>query len=156
FLVGFSGALLLMCGVGLIDDIWEVRGRQKLLAQFVAVGLIVCSGLTVREISILGWKCDLGLLAVPFTMAWLVGAINALNLIDGLDGLAGTVSVVLSGTIGVLAAASGRPAEAAFCWALMGGTLGFLIYNWSPAKIYLGDAGSLMIGLALGVLAMRV
>jgi UDP-GlcNAc:undecaprenyl-phosphate GlcNAc-1-phosphate transferase len=85
-----------------------------------------------------------------------VGAINAFNLIDGLDGLAGTVGIIAALTVGTLAAMTGRVVEAALCSMLAGSMLGFLVFNWYPARIYLGDAGSMVVGLVLGVLAMRV
>ncbi|HUQ71074.1 MAG TPA: MraY family glycosyltransferase, partial [Planctomycetaceae bacterium] len=85
-----------------------------------------------------------------------IGAINAFILIDGLDGLAGTVGVIAAATLGILAAVTGHIVEAAICSVLVGSMLGFLVFNWFPARIYLGDAGSMLLGLVLGVLAMRV
>lgn len=155
FSLGFLGACALICFIGLLDDYFEIRGRQKLAAQFVAVCLVVQGGLVIKTVSLFGWNLDLGLLAGPFTMFWLLGAINALNLIDGIDGLAGTVGVILSGTFAGLALMTGHPADAMCAAALAGGILGFLIYNLPPAKVYLGDAGSMLIGLALGVMAIR-
>lgn len=156
FLIGLLGAMLLVAAVGLVDDLWEIRGRQKLVAQILAVGLVVAAGLEIERVTLFGWVWDLGPLAVPFTIVWLVATINAVNLIDGLDGLAGTVAVILACTIGTLALSSGRPSDAAYCWILAGSVLGFLVYNWAPARIYLGDAGSMTIGLVLGVMGIRV
>ncbi|MDZ4688208.1 MAG: MraY family glycosyltransferase [Planctomycetaceae bacterium] len=156
FVFGLTGAAALMVTVGLLDDLYDIRARHKLLAQVVATSVIVAAGLTIQRISLFGWVVELGPLAIVFTVAWLIGAINAFNLIDGLDGLAGTVGVIAAGTVGVLAAATGHVVEAAICSVLVGAMLGFLVFNWFPARIYLGDAGSMLLGLVLGVLAMRV
>ncbi len=155
FTFGLCGAATLICLVGVLDDRFELRGRQKLFAQIVSVFLVVCAGLVIEKVEVFGWQFEMGILAVPFTMFWLLGAINALNLIDGVDGLAGTVSIILSVTIAVLATMTGHDGDALFAWILAGAVLGFLMYNLPPAKIYLGDAGSMLIGLILGVLAIR-
>ena len=156
FTLGLCAAVVAVGLIGLADDILEIRGRQKLIGQILSIGLVVYGGLVIRQVTVLGWELDLGILAVPFTIAWMVGAINALNLIDGLDGLAGSVSVIVALTLGIIAAASGRIQEAIVAWALAGAVAGFLVYNWAPARIFLGDAGSMTIGLILGVLAIRV
>jgi UDP-GlcNAc:undecaprenyl-phosphate GlcNAc-1-phosphate transferase len=88
-------------------------------------------------------------------MFWLLGAINALNLIDGMDGLATGVGIVLSLAVAVMAMLTGHSTEAFLSLALAGGLLGFLMYNSPPASIFLGDAGSMLIGLLLGALAIR-
>jgi UDP-GlcNAc:undecaprenyl-phosphate GlcNAc-1-phosphate transferase len=155
FFLGLLGSSLFIVGVGLIDDRYHLRGRQKLLGQIVAVSILVASGLVVREIQVFDWHMELGLLAIPFTMFWLLGSINALNLIDGLDGLASGVGVILSLAIAGMAWMTMHEADAVVAIALCGGLLGFLIYNFPPASIYLGDAGSMLIGLLLGALAMR-
>ena len=157
--ISFSIGLLLSSSliviVGLVDDRYGLRGRQKLLGQMVAAFVLVMSGLVVRNVEVFGWKFELGLLSIPFTLLWLVGAINALNLIDGLDGLAGAVGVVLSLAIAAIAYMTVHEAESLIAMALCGALLGFLVYNLPPASIYLGDAGTMLIGLLLGTLAMR-
>lgn len=155
FLLGLSGASVFIVAVGLVDDRYQLRGRQKLLGQIVAVSILLASGLVVSRVQLFGWQVELGLLSYPFTMFWLLGAINALNLIDGLDGLAGSVGVVLSLAIAAMSLLTSHGADAIFAMSLCGAILGFLIYNLPPATIYLGDAGSMLIGLLLGALAMR-
>ncbi len=156
FTWGLLAAVAAVGLVGLADDLLEIRGRQKLIGQILSIAFIVFGGLVIRKITILNWEYELGAFAIPFTIVWLVGAINALNLIDGLDGLAGSVSLIMATTLGILAASTGRVQEAVVAWALAGAVGGFLIYNWNPARIFLGDAGSMTIGLILGVLAIRV
>jgi UDP-GlcNAc:undecaprenyl-phosphate GlcNAc-1-phosphate transferase len=151
----FFVATGLICIVGVVDDVWQVRGRYKLLGQTVAAGILVGSGLLVRRIDLLGWDVELGALAVPVTMLWLLGATNAMNLIDGMDGLASTVGAVIAIALCAMAGLVGRDDEAVVAAALAGGLLGFLIYNFPPARVFLGDTGSMMIGLVLGVVAIR-
>ena len=152
---GVTAGAVLICFVGLVDDRFQIRGRQKLLAQIACGLLAIAGGLVIQRISLFGYEIELGLLAVPFTLFWLLGAINALNLIDGMDGLATSVAVVLSMTICFLANLNGHHGEAAVAAVLAGSLLGFLPYNWRPAKIFLGDAGSMFCGYLLGVLAIR-
>lgn len=152
---GFLAATLLIVIVGLLDDRFLLRGRQKLAGQVLAASVLMLSGLVVERIQILGWTVELGLLAVPFTLFWLLGAINALNLIDGIDGLASSVGVILSLAIAGMAWMTGHELDAVIAMALCGALLGFLRYNFPPASIFLGDAGSMLIGLLLGGLAIR-
>ena len=155
FVIGLSFAALAICVVGLLDDRFALRGRQKLLGQVVAASILIASGLCIRGVQLFDWNIQLGLLAVPFTLFWLLGAINALNLIDGVDGLATGVGIVLSLSIAAIAGLSGHRTEAFLALAMAGALLGFLQYNRSPASIFLGDAGSMLIGLVLGALAIR-
>jgi UDP-GlcNAc:undecaprenyl-phosphate GlcNAc-1-phosphate transferase len=109
----------------------------------------------VHNVQLFGRDFELGLLAWPFTLFWLLGAINSVNLIDGADGLAATVGVILNATIAGMAILTGHELEAIVALALTGALLGFLIFNFPPATIFLGDAGSMVIGLLAGALAMR-
>jgi len=154
-LLALSAAALLIVMVGLFDDRFGLRGRHKLAGQ-VAAGLILISrGLIIQKVALFGVVLELGPLSVPFTLFWLVGAINALNLIDGIDGLATTVGIILSATIGVLALWHDHHATALVALALAGSLLGFLGYNFPPAKMFLGDAGSMLIGLVIGAMAIK-
>lgn len=154
-LIGASAASLLICFVGLVDDRFVLRGRQKLVGQVVAAMLAVAGGIVIQKLELFGMEIQLGLLAVPFTICWLLGAVNALNLIDGVDGLATSVGILQSIAICVMAAMMGNTGTAAAAAIIAGALLGFLPYNWSPAKIFLGDAGSMFIGFSLGILAIR-
>jgi UDP-GlcNAc:undecaprenyl-phosphate GlcNAc-1-phosphate transferase len=154
-LVGLSLASLVICIVGLIDDRYGLRGRQKLLGQILAVSILLPFDIVIHRISLFGYSFELGLLAIPFTYFWLLGAINALNLIDGADGLATTVGTVLCLTLCILGFATLHYPEAILAMIFLGSLLGFLVYNLPPARIFLGDAGSMLIGLILATLAIR-
>jgi UDP-GlcNAc:undecaprenyl-phosphate GlcNAc-1-phosphate transferase len=151
-LLAAGGAIVLL---GLADDRFNLRGRQKLLGQVLVTLALATAGFTISKLRIFDVDIELGLLAVPFTVFWLLGAINALNFIDGIDGLASTVGIILSMAIGVLAMLTGHFTEGIVAWAFAASLLGFLCFNFPPARIYLGDAGSMLIGLIVGALAIR-
>lgn len=155
FVLGLVAAAVTICAVGVVDDRFGLRGRQKLLGQLIAATAVVGSGLVISNIAILGFEFKLGLLAIPFTYFWLLGAINALNFLDGADGLATSVGIVLSLAIAGMAMLTQHTSEAFLACAMAGGLAAFLLYNRPPASIFLGDAGSMLIGLVLGALAIR-
>jgi UDP-GlcNAc:undecaprenyl-phosphate GlcNAc-1-phosphate transferase len=152
--------LLLAAGMifvlGLVDDRYNLRARYKLLGQMVPVlALIFLCNYLITSISLFGWVIEFGILSIPLTMLWLLACINALNLIDGMDGLLGTVGSIALGSFGLLAVLSGHTTAAVIAFSLMGAVLGFLWWNLPPARIYLGDAGSMLIGLVVGTLALQ-
>src|SRR5439155_5894298 len=104
---------------------------------------------------IFDWHVELGLLAVPFTLFWLLGAINSLNLIDGMDGLLSSVGLIVTLAMAAMAVLGEQWMAACVAVALAGALLGFLRYNFPPASIFLGDSGSMLIGLVIGALAIR-
>lgn len=150
----FAGATLIVF-VGLLDDSIGLRGRQKLLGQVAAATAIWAFGISIETIHVLDWSWQLGLLSAPFTIFWLLGAMNALNLLDGIDGLAATVGFVLSTSITFLALATEHDSVALVAATVAGSTGGFLWFNFPPATMYLGDAGSMLLGLMVGVLAIQ-
>jgi UDP-GlcNAc:undecaprenyl-phosphate GlcNAc-1-phosphate transferase len=155
-LIGLLLAALIIIAVGVADDYRLLRGRHKLLGQLFAVLVVIQFGLVVREVRLFSWVFELGPLSVPFTCLWLLGAINSLNLIDGMDGLLGSVGLILSGALAAMAVLNNeRWAEAYVAMALAGALLGFLRFNLPPASIFLGDAGSMLIGLIIGTLAIK-
>ncbi len=143
-----------MLVVGLLDDAWTLRGRQKLLLQCLIVVGLVGTGTVIHKISLLGLEFELGVFAYPLTVLWLLAAVNALNLIDGADGMATTAGSIICLGLGFLSMQSGASLNAVVGFALAGSLAGFLVFNRPPASIYLGDAGSMMIGLFVGVLAV--
>jgi UDP-GlcNAc:undecaprenyl-phosphate GlcNAc-1-phosphate transferase len=154
-LLGLLAASAVICAVGVADDRGLLRGRHKLLGQVLAVAIVLGSGVVVRQVRLFGVVVDLGLLAVPFTGFLLLGAINSLNLLDGMDGLLSSVGVIVSLALAVMAALAGHWPAAAVALALAGALLGFLRYNLPPARAYLGDCGSMLVGLVLGTLAIQ-
>ena len=140
--------------LGLIDDRFGMKGRYKLLGQILAALIVIASGLEIHAFSLFGQKIQLGWFSVPFTLFWLVGAINSLNLLDGIDGLAATIGIILCSAITVMAVWFGHPAVAVVAAVFAGALLGFLRFNFPPATIFLGDAGSMLIGLVVGSLAI--
>ncbi|HEY2840528.1 MAG TPA: MraY family glycosyltransferase, partial [Pirellulales bacterium] len=137
----------LVCIVGCVDDSRDLNPRFKLLLQVGAVLPVVASGYYFDRIVVCGLPLHFGWLGIPLTVLWLVGCINALNLIDGLDGLASVVGLSTAVVMTVIAAQTGHPHVAAMALCLAGALIGFLVYNLPPASIFLGDSGSMVIGL---------
>lgn len=146
-------AASLACLLGWRDDVRGLRVRWKLLGQFAAATPLVVSGSIVHRLEGAGLQVELGWLAIPFTYAWLLAGMNAVNFIDGIDGLASTVGAIAAAGL-ALAIGDAHPSLAIAAAALSGALVGFLWYNRPPAGIYLGDAGSLPIGLLLAALAI--
>src|SRR5262249_25748264 len=95
-LAGLPGARIMISIVGVLDDFGRLRGRHKLLGQVAAIAVLIGSGLVVRSVRLFGLDIDLGLLAVPFTAFFLLGAINSLNMLDGMDGLLSLIGLIFS------------------------------------------------------------
>ncbi|MFM7040115.1 MAG: MraY family glycosyltransferase [Planctomycetaceae bacterium] len=156
FLLCLSAAAMLIVLVGIIDDRFGLRGRQKLLGQFIAACMMLPSGIAIDHVSVFGWTIQFGDLGFLFTLFWILGAINALNLIDGVDGLASITGIVLSLSVAaVTLILDGRPDGLLMSLALAGSLAGFLIHNFPPARMFLGDSGSMLIGLILGCVALK-
>lgn len=153
--VGLGAAAAVLAVIGVIDDYRGMRGSHKLLGQLVAVAIVIACGTEVRNIRLFDWNIELGVLAIPFTAFWLLGAINSLNLIDGMDGLLGCLGCIICASLAAMALHNGHLAAAAIAAAVSGALLGFLCFNFPPATIFLGDCGSMLIGLVVGVLAIE-
>jgi UDP-GlcNAc:undecaprenyl-phosphate GlcNAc-1-phosphate transferase len=142
-----SGTLMLL--LGLIDDLGVLSPWEKLAGQFLAVATLLKAGLYVKLVFLPPP------VALALSVLWLLTMTNALNLIDVVDGLASGVAAIAALFLAGVAIRNGEPMVAAMASALAGGLLGFLRYNFRPARIYLGDSGSLFVGLTLGALAMN-
>jgi UDP-GlcNAc:undecaprenyl-phosphate GlcNAc-1-phosphate transferase len=153
--VGLLLAAMAICALGVLDDFQCLRGRHKLLGQVMAVGIVIGFGVQIRSIHLLGVDVELGMLAIPVTLLWLLGAINSLNLLDGMDGLLGSVGFIVTAAMAAMAVLGGQWAAAFVALALAGALLGFLCYNFPPASVFLGDAGSMLTGLVIGVLGIE-
>ena len=148
-----SGTLITIIGV--IDDKIGLSPKVKLLGQVAASLVLIAFGIQVEFITNpMGIRADLGILSIPVTILWVVGLTNAVNLIDGLDGLAAGISAISATILGVVALIGGNPAFAMASFILAGSCLGFLKHNFYPAKIFMGDSGSLFLGFNLAALAI--
>lgn len=141
---------------GLVDDFKDISPKLKLLGQVVAALVLVYGGFTIRFITnpFNGTLISLGFLAVPITVLWLVGVSNAVNLIDGLDGLCSGVSTIAAVSTAVVCISQGEFTAAGLAGVLAASALGFLRYNFHPAKTFMGDCGSLFLGFILGALSL--
>lgn len=148
------GAFIMLI-TGILDDLYELSAKSKLIGQLFAAGITVYGGITIEFITIpLGEKLEFGYLEVPITIVWIVAITNAINLIDGLDGLAaGVTSIALIAIIG-LSVSMGNSQITLIGLILLGSTLGFLVHNFHPAKIFMGDTGSLFLGYMISVIAV--
>lgn len=146
---------VLMVTVGVIDDRWPLRARFKLVGQIAAVLPAVFGGYTVQAVTVFGLPIDFGIFAVPVTIVWFLAAVNAINLLDGMDGMLGTLGAIVCAALGLMAGAVNNGFAAVVAFAAVGGLLGFLWYNRPPARVYLGDAGSTLIGLLVAALCVR-
>jgi UDP-GlcNAc:undecaprenyl-phosphate GlcNAc-1-phosphate transferase len=144
-----------VCFFGCLDDRWELGPRVKLLLQICSVLPIVLAGYSINRVVAFGVPIELGWWGVPITVLWLVGCINALNLLDGMDGLASVVGMLTALVMSFIATSNSQPHVALIALALAGALAGFLVYNSPPASIYLGDSGSMVIGLVVGVLGIQ-
>lgn len=152
-LAGAAGAVFL---IGLLDDLRGVRPWQKLLVQGAAAIGLYFAGFRVELLTnpFTHSATHLGWMSLPLTLLWLVAISNAFNLIDGLDGLAAGVGLFATVTLFLLAMLQAKSFVAAVTVALAGALFGFLPHNFNPARIYLGDSGSLTIGMVLAALAI--
>jgi UDP-GlcNAc:undecaprenyl-phosphate GlcNAc-1-phosphate transferase len=148
-------AATLACVFGAVDDCCNLRSRAKLLFQFLAALPITAAGFSVDFIVVFGCRIELGWWGIPLTLFWLIGCINALNLIDGLDGLASVVGLSTTMMMGIIAMNMGNDHVAVVAMVLTAALLGFLVFNRPPASIFLGDSGSTVIGLVIGVLGIQ-
>lgn len=148
-----AGALMLL--VGVVDDVVALPALVKLGGQFAAAILASFGGAAMDSVYLPGiGSTALGWLNFPLSVLWIVAIINAINLLDGLDGLAAGVSAVIAMAMGAVAFRLGNPAFAALCVVVAGASAGFLVHNFHPARVFMGDSGSNLLGLCLGCLSL--
>ncbi len=150
-------SLLIIVMLGICDDIWTLPPGQKFLVQFIAGFLVWLAGFRIDSITnpFSRGTISLGFLSIPFTVFWVVGITNAFNLIDGLDGLASGIAMIAALTISAIGLMHHDLTTALIAVTLGGAVLGFLKYNFNPAKVFLGDTGSLVLGFTLAVLSIQ-
>ena len=144
---------------GIIDDIKELTPRQKLLGLTVAALIVYfLAGVKMTEVNLPFIHFNLGWMSLPVTLIWILAITNAVNLIDGLDGLATGVSIIALFTMGIIGfffLSVGEAGTPIMIFTLVAALIGFLPYNFHPAKIFLGDTGALYIGFMLSVLSLQ-
>jgi UDP-GlcNAc:undecaprenyl-phosphate GlcNAc-1-phosphate transferase len=155
FLAGLLLAGWLIFAAGLLDDLYDLRPTTKLLAQSLAAATAYGAGFRIEQVSFAGLSVQVGVLSLALTLLWIVAVVNAFNLIDGLDGLATGIALVALGSTFVVAWILGNTEVAVVCAALGGALLGFLRYNFRPARIFLGDSGSQFVGFMVAVLSVH-
>jgi len=155
-----SGLLLgssLIFLLGLIDDIYGLSAKFKFTVQLAAASTAFCLGVKISSVFIpfAGIVSLNPFVSYLITIGWITGISNAVNFIDGVDGLAGSVIALSSVTMGFIAVSQGDSVSALIAFILAGSILGFLTYNFYPAKIFMGDSGALFAGFLLAVLSIR-
>lgn len=152
---GVIFAVVVMFAVGIIDDAIQLTALNKFFWQIIAASIAAASGVVIGDIAapMGGGSLSLGAFAYPLTVIVLVSFANIINLIDGVDGLASGITLICCGALCGISLMQGKLASAALCAAVVGACLGFLRWNFHPAKIFLGDSGSLLLGFSLGIAA---
>lgn len=146
--------------IGVLDDIMTLKPLPKFIVQVLAAYVVVAHGCKIQYISnpILTSDArylDLGVMSVPVTILWIVAITNAVNFIDGLDGLAVGVSAISAATLSVVALLVAENNVAIVLVVLLGACLGFIPYNFNPAKIFMGDTGSAFLGFVLATMSIQ-
>lgn len=143
--------------LGIFDDIKPISPKIKFCGQLLAALIVTYYGnVVMQDISALGIYINFGIFAKPITILFIVSVINCLNLIDGLDGLAGGISSIFFMTITVISTLQGSISglDVSLTLIMIGATLGFLLYNFHPAKIFMGDSGSMFLGYMIAVISL--
>ena len=146
-----------MAATGLYDDFHGMRPATKFLVQSVFAGIVVALGMRIESVAVLNWgPFALGVLAFPLTILWLTGFANIFNFMDGINGLAAVTGAAYSGFFFVFAWLQGTPELAATAVVVTGSCLGFLPHNLPRARTFMGDTGSLLLGIVLALLVVRL
>jgi UDP-GlcNAc:undecaprenyl-phosphate/decaprenyl-phosphate GlcNAc-1-phosphate transferase len=153
----FFFSIILLFGLGIMDDLKNLSARYKFIIQIGLAALIALSGIRITSFEGLFGLNELPITAqYTFTILAIVGITNAFNLIDGIDGLAAGLGFMSLVTLGLFLNMSGDVNTALIAFALAGGILAFLYFNFNPAKIFMGDTGSLVLGFVISVLSIRL
>lgn len=154
-MVGLSLGAVLLSGLGVLDDIRGVRAWTKLAVQVVTAVLAFGCGFRIEAVALpFVGELAMGVFALPVTVLWVVAIVNALNLIDGLDGLAGGIGFFACAANFMVGAMHGDAVVMLLSASMAGALLGFLVYNFNPASIFMGDSGSLFVGYLLATMSI--
>lgn len=155
YTISLFASATLFCVLGVMDDRYALKPRTKLLGQIIASLPFALAIPPIHTVQLLGWHVPLGPAFAPAIVLWLVACSNVINLMDGLDGLAGTVGVISLLTVAALFGHQGQPTAAILALVAAAAVGGFLVYNWPPAKIFMGDGGSLTLGFLIGAMSLQ-
>ncbi|AFK85344.1 MULTISPECIES: MraY family glycosyltransferase [Thermoanaerobacterium] len=155
--IGIIAGSTIIVALGIFDDKYELKAKVKLLGQLLAAFVVVLSGVRIDWLTnpFGDGMINIGVFAIPLSIFWIVGITNAMNLIDGLDGLAAGIASISSGSLFVVSLLNGRYATAIITVAVTGAALGFLPYNFNPAKIFMGDTGAMFLGFILSAVSIQ-
>lgn len=145
---------VILVAVGIWDDVKQIGPKTKLLGQIVAASMLPIFDNAIHFISIGDHMLYLEYLSIPLTVFWIVGFTNIVNLIDGLDGLAAGISLIACIAICIVTLQMGQVDLACITLALAGAACGFLRYNFNPAKIFMGDTGSMLLGYTMAAISV--
>ena len=149
-------ATLFVFIVGVLDDHQDTSPNTKFIVLAIAALMVYFDGIAVTTLGTLfGFEITLGWFSLPFTLFAIVGFTNALNLVDGLDGLAGSLSIVILTALFSIGYTSGDYFMMLLSGSYIAGLLAFMVYNWNPASIFMGDSGSLVLGFIIGLLVIK-
>jgi UDP-GlcNAc:undecaprenyl-phosphate GlcNAc-1-phosphate transferase len=152
---GMIIASFVLVALGIIDDFKGLKAKFKIYVQILVAIILIISGFCIEEITNpFGDKISLGIFGYIITVLWIVGMINAINFLDGLDGLACGVSGIIAFFLFLSSLKQGNITAAVISLALCGACIGFLPFNFNPAKIFMGNTGSMFLGLILAVIAI--
>jgi UDP-GlcNAc:undecaprenyl-phosphate/decaprenyl-phosphate GlcNAc-1-phosphate transferase len=155
YFIGFVISALLIAAVALYDDIKSKPFIVKLAAQLLGIGLALSLGIVIDVVTLpVSGAFALGAWAYPLSFFWMFGMTNAFNFMDGIDGLAAGVAVIVSAFFCAITYSQGSTLVYITSYTLLAGSIGFLIYNAPPARIFMGDVGSAFLGFAFAVLAI--
>jgi UDP-GlcNAc:undecaprenyl-phosphate GlcNAc-1-phosphate transferase len=148
-LLGVLGGATIMTLFGLVDDRYGMRPLIKILGQILAGGILIWSGI---QVALFPWQ----VFNIILTLGWIIGICNAINFLDNMDGLAAGITTVASAFFFVLALVEGLGLVASLAAATLGACVGFLYYNFKPASLFMGDAGSMLLGFVLAVFGIKL
>ncbi|MFZ9387291.1 MAG: glycosyltransferase family 4 protein [Chitinophagaceae bacterium] len=155
--ISFFFSIIVLFGLGILDDLRDLSARYKFIIQIGLSALIAISGIRITSLEGLFGLTELPLGAqFTLTILAITGITNAFNLIDGIDGLAGGIGFMSLVTLGMFLTMNGDPNTALIAFALAGAMLAFLYFNFNPARIFMGDTGSLVLGFVIAVLCIRL
>jgi len=149
-------AIFFVFVVGVLDDHQDTSPNTKFFVLAIAALMVYFDGIHVDTLGVLfGMEMELGWLALPFTLFAIVGFTNALNLVDGLDGLAGSISIIILSALFSIGYTNDDAYMVMLSGSFIAGLLAFMVYNWNPASIFMGDSGSLVLGFVIGLLVIK-